>query len=110
MECNTSSDCQTGIHVVSRICFESAVFSDKIFFCDCATWYGWAGDNCDEVSGRLVHNRAMALFTLICFILLISLREHYLIQASILDHHLFFLCLSNLCLIFVCLRSSYSYG
>lgn len=52
--CNTSSDCETAIpDGVVRYCYEEAIFSDEVFFCDCSPWFGWKGEQCNEESFQL---------------------------------------------------------
>lgn len=73
-ECNISSDCNPIDNGVVKVCYEAAIFSDEVFFCDCSPWYGWKGENCDELTGQNIFYFITLLVTAIwAFLLLIAI-------------------------------------
>ena len=64
-----------------RECYVKNYFRNETFFCDCANYYGWTGDNCDDPTAFVHWERfvsAISLFIQIYFLLIPTTRNIYL--------------------------------
>lgn len=79
-ECTVSSDC-TLANGVLRECYESNNYKDEVFFCECANYYGWSGENCDKETSFVYWERSFAIiiaFVRVLFILLPTSKSLFL--------------------------------
>ena len=71
-ECSNTRQCSTD--GVLRVCYRKVLWTDKSNFCDCSSFFGWVGKECDEVSGAVIHFRFALLFCMTwSFILVVRL-------------------------------------
>ena len=62
--CTSSEDCiwknEVG-ELVSKLCLERVTYSDEENFCQCSAWFGFRGEECDEVSPQVIYFRTIAI-------------------------------------------------
>lgn len=54
--CSNSFDCVVN-STVAKECYERNNFREDTFFCDCSSWYGWVGENCDKPTSTVYYLR-----------------------------------------------------
>lgn len=55
-QCEESSDCVAN-STITKQCYEENNFRSDILFCDCSSWYGWSGENCDVATSTIYFSR-----------------------------------------------------
>lgn len=61
-ECEDDSDCIDQLTGVLKECYEEASFSDETFFCECSPWYGFVGEECNELTGQNIFYTIIMIF------------------------------------------------
>lgn len=59
-ECFETNECNINSSVL-KICYESNLFEKRTNFCDCSSWYGWEGENCDEPTSTSFYLRTVII-------------------------------------------------
>lgn len=59
--CEVSFDCLAN-STVAKQCYEENDFREETFFCDCSSWYGWTGENCDIPTSTVYYSRLVICF------------------------------------------------
>lgn len=66
--CHVHSDCTSnndqGIEIF-KVCYLKVSWSDEENFCDCSSWYGFTGDDCDQVSTANVYFKVSLIMQLL---------------------------------------------
>lgn len=57
--CETAADC--GNSTPFKECYQENIFTNETDFCECSTWYGWVGQNCDEPGPTIHFRRIMSI-------------------------------------------------
>ena len=72
--CNTTNDCLQADPNTVKHCYRTPLFSKNQFFCGCSSYFGWIGENCNEVSTFLLYQRIVfGIFIFWCSAVLILL-------------------------------------
>lgn len=78
MSCTDSRNCSSGD--LYKECYQKNNFIDKVDFCECSTYFGWTGDDCNEISFTLywwrIFETLIILWTL--FVILSTSRSLYI--------------------------------
>lgn len=77
-ECNKSSDCS--VDGIVKLCYEENNFDERVFFCECANYFGWRGEDCNEQSDTIYFRIVAELInTIWCtFLVLVTGKVIYL--------------------------------
>ena len=55
INCNGTEDCS--VDGIGRVCYVNVPWSDTKRFCDCSSFNGWKGLNCDEATASVYIER-----------------------------------------------------
>ena len=70
--CSNTRQCSSDD--VLRVCYGNVRWTDESNFCNCSSFFGWVGENCDEVSGTVIYFRFALVFDMTwSFIMIVRL-------------------------------------